>query len=121
MDKFHTAFRQHALLSTHVNLAEKLRQTTRKKTFDKQLDIGRCPCCFVFAARNEFPVPEMALVEGRQLEECEAYIEACVAKAAPLDQVSAVPLSSAPSIPGFLGASPDVPAVADQWCAHQTI
>ena len=69
MQKFKTAHAEHSLLQTHINLAEKISNTTKSKVFDRRLDIEKQMC------------------EGVEVEACEEYVDACIAKQEPIISV----------------------------------
>ena len=62
MQKFKTAHSEHFLLTTHINIAEKLSEQVRDKLFADRLEVERC------------------MVEGVESETCEEYVESAIAR-----------------------------------------
>ena len=62
LQKFKSAHSEHFLLSTHFNIAEKISERLKDKSFDERLDTER------------------SMMEGHDTERCEEYIEAAIAK-----------------------------------------
>ena len=62
MQKFKTAHSEHFLLTTHINIAEKLSESVRDKLFADRLEVERY------------------MVEGVESEACEEYVEAAIAR-----------------------------------------
>ena len=62
MQKFKTAHSEHFLLTTHINIAEKLSEQVRDKLFADRLEVERY------------------VVEGVESETCEEYVESAIAR-----------------------------------------
>ena len=62
MQKFKTAHSEHFLLTTHINIAEKLNEQVRDKLFADRLEVER------------------HMVEGVESETCEEYVEGAIAR-----------------------------------------
>jgi len=69
MKRFKSAHNEHNLLQTHIRLAEKCSQVFKSKIFDRRLEIERW------------------MLEGEEVDQCEEYIEAAIAKSEPLSSV----------------------------------
>jgi len=68
--EFKAANTDHISLTTHLNVAVHIISNhTKSAKFEKRLDV------------------ELAMIEGRDIDQCEEYIEACIAKQEPLLQV----------------------------------
>jgi len=69
MQKFKTAHAEHALLQTHINLAERIASVFKSKAFDRRVEMERM------------------LLEGNDTETVEEYIENCICRAEPPSHV----------------------------------
>jgi len=69
MRKFKTANKEHTLLQTHVNLAERISLFTKSKQFDRRLEV------------------EQHMLDGLNAQQCEDYLEECISKQEPFLKV----------------------------------